>query len=93
MNTSIRPILLVEDNPMDLDLTLQALQEHGVANTIVSCRDGEEALRYMDAHRSPADGHLPIARAPRPPPAEGGWHRGAAAGARRTRCGSRCRSS
>ncbi len=60
MNTSIRPILVVEDNPMDLDLMLQALQEHGVANTIVSCRDGEEALRYMDEHRSPADGSVPI---------------------------------
>ena len=26
MNTWVRPILLVEDNPMDLDLTFQALQ-------------------------------------------------------------------
>ena len=60
MNTSIRPILVVEDNPMDLDLMLQALQEHGVANAIVSCRDGEEALRYMDEHRSAEDGHVPI---------------------------------
>ena len=48
MNPSIRPILLVEDNPMDLDLTLQALEGNGVANPIVACRDGEEALEYME---------------------------------------------
>ena len=60
MNTSIRPILLVEDNPMDLDLTLQALEGNGVANPIVSCRDGEEALEYMQKHRSPGDLHVPI---------------------------------
>ena len=31
MNTWVRPILLVEDNPMDLDFTFQAFKEHGVA--------------------------------------------------------------
>ena len=60
MNTSIRPILLVEDNPMDLDLTLQALEGNGVANPIVACRDGEEALEYMQKHRSPGDLQVPI---------------------------------
>ena len=60
MNTSIRPILLVEDNPMDLDLTLQALEGNGVANPIVACRDGEEALEYMNKHRSPGDLQVPI---------------------------------
>ena len=60
MNTSIRPILLVEDNPMDLDLTLQALEGNGVANPIVACRDGEEALQYMEKHRSPGDLQVPI---------------------------------
>ena len=60
MNTSIRPILLVEDNPMDLDLTLQALEGNGVANPIVACRDGEEALEYMQQHRSPGDLQVPI---------------------------------
>jgi CheY-like chemotaxis protein len=58
--TSARPILLVEDNPMDLDLTLQALQEHSVANPIVACRDGEEALEYIEEHRSPTDSRIPI---------------------------------
>ena len=60
MNPSIRPILLVEDNPMDLDLTLQALEGNGVANPIVACRDGEEALEYMEKHRSPSDLQVPI---------------------------------
>jgi CheY-like chemotaxis protein len=60
MNRSARPILLVEDNPMDLDLTLQAFKEHGVANPILACRDGEEALRYMEEHQSPTDSGLPI---------------------------------
>jgi CheY-like chemotaxis protein len=58
--TSARPILLVEDNPMDLDLTLQALQEHSVANPIVACRDGEEALQYIEQHRLPSDSRIPI---------------------------------
>jgi CheY-like chemotaxis protein len=60
VNLSIRPILLVEDNPMDLDLTLQALAGNGVANPIVACRDGEEALEYMQKHRSPGDLQVPI---------------------------------
>lgn len=60
MITSVRPILLVEDNPMDLDLTFQALQEHSVANPIVACRDGEEALTYIEEHRLPTDSGIPI---------------------------------
>jgi CheY-like chemotaxis protein len=60
VNTSIRPILLVEDNPMDLDLTFQALEGNGVANPIVACRDGEEALEYMEKHRSLDDLQVPI---------------------------------
>ena len=55
----IRPILLVEDNPMDVDLTLEAFKEHGVANPIQICRDGEEALQYITAHGAATDGLLP----------------------------------
>lgn len=47
---SARPILLVEDNPMDLDFMLQAFDEHGVLNPVHVCRDGEEALDYIAAH-------------------------------------------
>jgi len=57
---SIRPILVVEDNPMDLDLMFQALQEHSVANPIAACRDGEEALQYIQAHRVADDPAVPI---------------------------------
>src|SRR4029453_16785559 len=60
MNTRVRPILLVEDNPMDMDLTFQALKEHSVANPIVACRDGEEALQYMEEHQLPTDSQIPI---------------------------------
>ena len=60
MNTWGRPILLVEDHPMDVDLTLQAFEEHGVANPIVVCRDGEEALQYIDAHRVSPDPGIPV---------------------------------
>jgi len=60
MNTWVRPILLVEDNPMDLDLTFQALKEHSVANPIVACRDGEEALQYMAEHHLSTDSQVPI---------------------------------
>jgi CheY-like chemotaxis protein len=56
----VRPILLVEDNPMDLDLTMQAFQEHGVGNPILTCRDGEEALQYIHEHSLPADSRVPI---------------------------------
>ena len=56
----IRPILLVEDNPMDLDFALQAFEEHSVANPIAVCRDGEEALQYMEQHNSPEDSQLPV---------------------------------
>jgi CheY-like chemotaxis protein len=45
---------------MDLDLTLQAFQEHSVANPIVACRDGEEALKYIAEHRLPTDSGIPI---------------------------------
>lgn len=55
----VRPILLVEDNPMDVDLTLEAFKEHGVVNPIHVCRDGEEALQYMSTHGAPIDARLP----------------------------------
>src|SRR5688572_17729648 len=56
----VRSILLVEDNPMDVDLMLRAFEEHSVANPVVVCRDGEEALRYMEVHDRPTDTKLPI---------------------------------
>jgi CheY-like chemotaxis protein len=55
-----RPLLVVEDNPMDLDLTLRAFEEHGVVRPIETCRDGEEVLDYIAAHGDPGDGMLPV---------------------------------
>ncbi len=41
------PIMLVEDNPLDVDLTLRAFQRRKLANPVVVARDGEEALAWM----------------------------------------------
>ena len=43
----LKPILLVEDNPNDIELTLAALEKSQLANEIVICRDGAEALDYL----------------------------------------------
>ena len=42
-------ILLVEDNPVDEELTLRALRQAKVANDVVVKRDGHEALCYLFA--------------------------------------------
>jgi len=56
----VRPILLVEDNPMDLDLALKAMKEQGTTNPILVCRDGEEALEFIEAHKAQDDPDLPL---------------------------------
>lgn len=40
-------ILLVEDNPQDLELTVRALRKANLANHIQVARDGEEALEFI----------------------------------------------
>ena len=40
-------ILLVEDDPKDIDLTLAALEEYKLANEVIVVRDGAEALDYL----------------------------------------------
>lgn len=57
MNTDEVEILLVEDNPSDVELTLHALKKNNLANRIRVARDGEEALEFIfcrgaHAHRS-----------------------------------------
>lgn len=41
------PILLIEDNPIDLDLTLRAFASRKITNKIEIARDGEEALAFL----------------------------------------------
>ena len=44
----LKPILLVEDNPKDLELALVALHRSNLANEVVIARDGVEALEYLN---------------------------------------------
>ena len=45
--TDLKPILLVEDSPKDVELTLAALERCQLANAVVVARDGAEALDYL----------------------------------------------
>lgn len=47
MQTALRPILLAEDNPADVELTLGALRGIHLANEIVVVPDGAEALDFL----------------------------------------------
>mgnify|MGYP000962099035 FL=1 len=54
----LKTILLAEDNPMDVELTLEALEEHNLANQVVVLKDGVEVVEYLErkgkfAERSP----------------------------------------
>ena len=40
-------ILLVEDDPKDVELTLEALGDYNLANEVIVARDGEQALDYL----------------------------------------------
>jgi CheY-like chemotaxis protein len=45
--TSIGRILMVEDDPKDVELTLTALEDYNLANEVVVTGDGEEALDFL----------------------------------------------
>ena len=45
--TSLGRILIVEDDPRDVELTLTALGEYNLANEVVVTRDGKDALDYL----------------------------------------------
>jgi CheY-like chemotaxis protein len=60
MNAQPTEILLVEDNPDDVELTLRALSTHNLTNRIKVVSDGAEALDYLrpdDGEHPPADGY------------------------------------
>jgi CheY-like chemotaxis protein len=45
--SDLKTILLAEDNPKDVELTLEALAEHNLANHVTVVKDGVEALEYL----------------------------------------------
>ncbi|MBI3951057.1 MAG: response regulator [Acidobacteria bacterium] len=51
-------ILLVEDNPDDVELTLHALKKHNLANRIEIVRDGTEALQFIFCTGAYAHRHI-----------------------------------
>lgn len=50
MTTNEVEILLVEDNPDDVELTLRALKRHNLTNNVHVVKDGVEALEYIFAN-------------------------------------------
>jgi CheY-like chemotaxis protein len=46
-DTSLRPILLVEDNPVDIDLTRRAFRRRSLLSPLEVARDGEDALARL----------------------------------------------
>ncbi len=44
----LKTILLAEDNPQDVELILEALNEHNLANLVVAVNDGVEAMEYLN---------------------------------------------
>lgn len=59
-HSPLRPILVIEDNDMDLDFCLQAFEEQAVANPVIACRNGEEALQFIDVHPASEDRQFPL---------------------------------
>jgi len=47
MPDNLGRILMVEDDPKDVELTLTALEDYNLSNEVVVARDGEEALDYL----------------------------------------------
>jgi two-component system response regulator len=52
-------ILLVEDNPDDVELTLRVLNSHHIANEVMVARDGVEALELLHGTPDRAPGRMP----------------------------------
>ncbi len=61
VNVNAVEILLVEDQPHDVELTLRALRQHNLANNVLVVNDGAQALDFVFArgefgHRDPENG-------------------------------------
>jgi CheY-like chemotaxis protein len=46
-NNKLGRILMVEDDPKDVELTLTALEDYNLANEVIVTRDGQQALDYL----------------------------------------------
>lgn len=55
----LRPILLVEDNPKDAELTMAALERCQLCNDVILVRDGAEALDFLRSQGKYADRQVP----------------------------------
>lgn len=51
----LKTLMLAEDNPMDVELTLEALGENNLANQVVVVEDGVEAMEYLTCQGKYAD--------------------------------------
>jgi CheY-like chemotaxis protein len=47
MMIELKTILFAEDNPKDVELTLEALGDHNLANNVIVVRDGVETIDYL----------------------------------------------
>ena len=47
MSRALKSILLVDDSPQDVELTLDALAQNNLANEVIVLRDGADALDYL----------------------------------------------
>ena len=57
--TQLRPVLLVEDSPNDVELTLDALEKSRLANPVIVARDGVEALDMLFRRGNSPGGEVP----------------------------------
>jgi CheY-like chemotaxis protein len=48
MNAKVKTILIVDDNPKDVELAISALAEKNLANEVIVAEDGVEALDYLN---------------------------------------------
>jgi CheY-like chemotaxis protein len=60
VKSKLRPILLAEDNPNDVELTLSALHSLNLANEIVVVKDGKEALEWLHSEGAFAGRPVPL---------------------------------